>query len=212
MKKILVLLLSTFLLSGCGSSIEGALGKCEKVGEVSRNVSEFKVCLKVDSSTLYFSSGKYFDKALFLGQLAIFNLSVVEKGDWFESFRDEIDFNSSTDSQYIDALWSASNAKDSIEEITAGEPRWDALIASITNYVEAKEVWEKATKNYFELGPSNPESSKAFKETNEASERFSSEIKNELVEELSIFLSYLRSETGLSNSKAARLTLDYLNR
>jgi hypothetical protein len=212
MKKASLILLSLLLISGCSSSVEGAEGKCKEVGEIVKNSTEFKVCLSVNSSNAYFSSGIYFEKALILGQLATFNSSIVEKNNWFESFSDEIEFNSSTDSQYIDGLWDASLARNSIEEITNGEPRWDSLIAAISNYVEAKSISDKAMKNFFDLDPDSARSNEAFDEMNEASEKLASGVKSELVTQLSIFLSYLRAETGMSNIKAARLTLDYLKR
>lgn len=210
MKKILAILLSAILFAGCSSSVEGASGSCTQVGEIVKTETEFKVCLNVDSSKSYFISGKYFDKAIFLGQIAIFNSSLVSKDGWYEGFREKIAFNSTLHAQYISKIFDASNALASIEEITNGEQRWDSLIGAMTLYSEAFAEYQGAVKTFFDSGPSSPNLEMNRREMNQASSVVSQIYKAKLSEQLPIFLNYLRAETGLTNEEAGRVTLDFL--
>lgn len=222
MRKVASLALAlsaSLLLSGCSSSIEGAAGNCETLGESINDGASFKVCVEVKSEKVFVNSGPYLDKALTLGRLIILNSGLKESGGWSDSFKKEVKFNPERDADFMDGLWNFNNALLASEAVVQGDERWDSFIGALATYADAHESANNALSNFMNLNldrnlrrknVSTTELSMARERYLETSREVTRIYQSELSGELSTFLSYLRAEIGLTNAQAGRTVFDYL--
>lgn len=222
MRKVVSLALAlsaSLVLSGCSSSIEGAAGSCETLGESITDKTSFKVCVEVKSEKVFVKSGPYLDKTLTLGRLIILNSGLKETGGWSESFKEEVRFDPDRDADFMDGLWDFKNALLASETVVQGDERWDSFISALATYADAHESATNAMSNFMNLildrnlrrkNVSITELSSARERNLETSREVARIYQLELSGELATFLSYLRAEIGLTDAQAGRAVFDYL--
>ena len=218
--KLASVISSLVILTSCFSnSPKGALGKCEQAGDYESVKEKIQICVKTDKGNFYFNNGKQYESALMIGRIHTFY--VLHYGmDIYQKWYKAITSKDSENENYVQKLWDANvNSEDlltTINYLSDSDPRWDSLVKSLTRYGILENLHKEAIDNFgsvskqaykedgMKVSATNRQKmSDAMKESNATSEASQKYFESDLWPNLSLYLSYLKNNTGIDNEYLA---------
>ena len=126
-KKLLALLASALLLTGCSSDPYANGGSCENPGVYQKIENRLAVCAGLNGKSKYYFEGPHFDAIYLLGKSEYDILN----------FETEVPFQKAADERGFGQLtwrtkWKISN--DEIANFAQGDSRWDGLIEANSKF------------------------------------------------------------------------------
>jgi hypothetical protein len=134
-----VILLLTFLMAGCGANQADRyknLGKCDVAGDYKQSKGTYVVCAGEPGNYRWYSEGKYFDEALLLGETAVINGAHTTFDE--QIARDVKLQKKIPNIVSVEIALERSYGGSELASYTAGDARWDGLIAALSEYRTAQ--------------------------------------------------------------------------